>query len=311
LIRGDDREAKELMRAFALSLGFAKVGFAGCGPFDKCRGQVDEWFSGGMAGPLDYLSPEMTFGHAKVFPEAKTALVVFFPYARPDAIPGGAPGSLKLSRYLWGPDYHRVMKKRLAELLGRVQCVLPGVSGRACVDTAPIMERALAVRAGLGWQGKNTLLIAGEQGSWGFLGVLLLDVELEADPPFLGDRCGACTRCVDSCPTKALAPFRLDCSRCLSTWSIEREGPPADVAEAIAETGWVAGCDICQEVCPWNGAPVWGDPALWGGHSPLHTGAAFDLHVTPSRWMKLTARTALRRVRHRHWEATLKIAARE
>jgi epoxyqueuosine reductase len=250
----------------------------------------------------------MTGGLTQVLPGARTAVVAFFPSARPDAVPGAAPGGLKLGRYLWGPDYHRVLKGRLAELLGHVQRLLPGASGRACADTAPIMERALAVRAGLGWQGKNTLLIAGRQGSWGFLGVLLLDVEIEPDQSFEGDRCGSCSRCVDSCPTKALSPFRLDCSRCLSTWNIEREGPPGDVAEAISRTNWVAGCDVCQEVCPWNSAPAWGDPDLWGGPSALHVRPAAELRMTPGQWKRTTAGTALRRVRHRHWNATLDMA---
>jgi epoxyqueuosine reductase len=308
-LAGHGAGAKELVRGHAISLGFSKAGFAACGPFDEERGHLDEWFSGGSAGPLGYLSPEMASGHMRAFPEAVTAMVAFFPYARPGSVPGAAPGSLRLSRYLWGPDYHRVIRKRLLELLGRVQCLFPSASGLACVDTAPIMERCLAVRAGLGWRGKNTLLIASGQGSWGFLGVLLLSVELEPDPPFAGDRCGTCSRCIDVCPTGALSPFRLDCSRCLSTWNIEREGPPGDVAGAISRTGWVAGCDICQEVCPWNRRPAWGDPGLWGGASPLHTGTAAGLRMAPGQWKRATAGTALARVRHRHWNATLDIAA--
>jgi epoxyqueuosine reductase len=298
-----------MIRGHAISLGFPKVGFAACGPSDEERERLGEWLSRGLSGPLGYLSPEMALGPQRVFPGARTAVVVFSPYARPDAVPGGAPGSLRLSRYLWGPDYHWDLKRRLLELMGRVRAALPAAAGRVCVDTAPIMERGLAVRAGLGWQGKNTLLIAGRQGSWGFLGALLLDAELEPDQPFSGDRCGSCSRCIDSCPTGALSPFRLDCSRCISTWSMEREGPPAGVAAAMARAGWVAGCDVCQEVCPWNGAPAWGDPSLWGGPSPLHTAPAAELRMTAGQWRKAAAGTALRRVRHRHWNATLDIAA--
>lgn len=258
---------------------------------------------------MDYLSPEIISGPRHVFPNAKTAIVVFFPYARPDAIPGGAPESLKLSRYLWGADYHKILKERLFSLLEYIEGLFPGVSGRVCVDTTPIMERKLAVQAGIGWQGKNTLLIAGGQGSWGFLGVLLLNIEIEPDLPFEGNMCGNCSRCIDACPTKALEPFRLNCSRCLTTWNIEREGsPPQCVSEAISKTGWAAGCDICQEVCPWNNSPNWGDPELWGNPSMLHTWSAEKLRVTSSQWKKITNGTALRRVRFRHWKQNLELA---
>jgi epoxyqueuosine reductase len=245
---------------------------------------------------------------AKVMAGARTALVGFFPYARPRAIPGAAPGSLRISRYLWGPDYHAVLKQRLASLLAAAQGQRPGLEGRVCVDTTPLLERQLAARAGLGWQGKHTLLIAGKEGSWGFLGVLLLSEELPPDEPFTTERCGACTACLEACPTGALTPFRLDPNRCLTTWTIETEAiPPPEVEAALRETRWAAGCDACQEVCPWNRAPVWGDPSLWGGASPIHTEPASSLAWGSSQWRKHTQRTALRRVRHRHWRQTLRM----
>jgi len=305
----ETKEIKTQIKNFARSSGFSAVGIACCKLFAEETERVSRWFSDGCAGPLDYLSPEIILDPRRVFPDAKTAIVVFLPYARPKAVPGGAEGSLKLSRYLWGPDYHKILKERLFSLLEYIKGQLPGVSGRVCVDTAPLMERKLAVQAGLGWQGKNTLLIAGRQGSWGFLGALLLDIALDPDTPFEGDRCGSCSRCIDACPTKALEPFRLNCSRCLTTWNIEREGvPPECVSGAISKTGWAAGCDICQEVCPWNDSPVWGDPELWGNPSMLHTWPAEKLRVTPSQWKKITKGTALRRVRFRHWMANLGLA---
>ena len=290
----------------AYSQGFSKVGFTHCKPFIEEQERIAKWFSDGFAGPLDYLSPNNITDPHRIFPEAKTAVVAFFPYARPDAVPGSAAESLKLSRYLWGPDYHKILKSRLFSLLKYLQSVFPSVEGRVCVDTAPIMERKLAVRAGLGWQGKNTLLIAGKQGSWGFLGVLLLNMEIESDPPCEKIMCGTCSRCIDFCPTNALEPFRLDCRRCLTTWNIEREGnPPQEVSNAISRTGWVAGCDICQEVCPWNSSPTWGNPELWGNSSMLHTWPATEHRVTSSRWKKITDGTALRRIRFRHWMSNL------
>jgi epoxyqueuosine reductase len=296
---------KQWLQGAALDRGFARVGFASCAPFDAERQRLETWFGQGRGEPLPYLKPEAMVDPAQVLPGAATALVGFFPYARPGAVPGTG-GSLKLSRYLWGPDYHRVLKARLGSLLVEAQERWPGLRGRACVDTAPLLERQLAVRAGLGWQGKHTLLIAGKGGSWGFLGVLLLDLALPLDPPFRLDHCGACTRCLDVCPTGALAPFLLDPRRCLTTYTVETEAePPAAVAEALARTGWAAGCDLCQDVCPWNRAPLWGDPALWGGASPLHTQPGAQARMGVARWQTLTRGTALRRVRHRHWLATL------
>ena len=296
---------KEWLAQAALDLGFARVGFASCAPFQDQRPRLEAWFAAGRAEHLPYLDAEAMLDPGRVLAGARTALVGFFPYARPRAVPG-AGGALKLSRYLWGPDYHRILKPRLKALLALAQERVPGLQGRACVDTAPLLERQLAQRAGLGWQGKHTLLIAGKGGSWGFLGVLLLDLALPPDPPFPADRCGVCTRCLDVCPTGALAPFQLDPGRCLTTYTVETEAePPAEVRRALAETRWAAGCDLCQEVCPWNRAPLWGDPALWGGASPLHTQPAAQARMGVARWQTLTRGTALRRVRHRHWLATL------
>ena len=303
---------KDWLARTALDLGFARVGFASCEPFSGERERLEAWFARGGAALLPYLRGDAMLDPGRVLPGAATALVGFFPYARPGALPGQAEGSLRLSRYLWGPDYHQVLKARLKALLAQAQERRPGLGGRACVDTAPLLERQLAVRAGLGWQGKHTLLIVpgggsgGTGGSWGFLGVLLLDLALPPDRPFPGDRCGTCTRCLEACPTVALEPFRLDPNRCLTTYTVESEAPPPEpVRRALAETGWAAGCDRCQEACPWNRAPLWGDPALWGGPSPLHTQPREQAAMGVARWQSLTRGTALRRVRHRHWLATL------
>ena len=297
---------KTWLQGAARTEGFARAGFAGCQPFAEAQDHLAAWFAEGRGTLLPYLDPALLLDPHSVFPEARTALVGFFPYARPEAIPGRTPGSLKVSRYLWGPDYHTVLKARLARLLDAAKARWPGLEGRVCVDTAPLLERQLAVRAGLGWQGKHTLLIAGKGGSWGFLGVLLLSVDLPLDPPFPADHCGTCTACLDACPSSALEPFLLDPTRCLTTYTIETETePPPVVAEILKDSRWVAGCDVCQEACPWNRTPLWGDPALWGGPSPLHTLPGAALPRGAAQWRKHTRRTALRRVRDRHWRANL------
>lgn len=302
----DDLAFREWLRAEALAAGFARAGFAEAGPFGAERGRLDAWFASGRARRLPYLDRATLEDPRRLWPQARTALVAFFPYARPEAVPGRAPGSLKLSRYLWGTDYHILLKPRLAKLLEKAQALRPGLEGRVCVDTAPVLERQLAARAGLGWQGKHTLLIAGKGGSWGFLGVLLLSEALPPDAPFRADQCGTCTRCLEACPTGALEPFRLDPEKCLTTWTLETDAePPAEVAEALKATRWAAGCDVCQEVCPWNRAPLWGDPALWGHPDRLHEEPAESLRLGAAQWRVRTRRTALRRVRQQHWRRTV------
>lgn len=316
---------KAWLHSEALASGFTRLGFAACGPFEAEAERLGAWFQEGRGALLPYLDAATLLDPRALWPQGRTALVGFFPYARPEAVPGAAPGSLKLSRYLWGPDYHMLLKPRLTRLLEGAQARWPGLEGRVCVDTAPLLERQLAARAGLGWQGKHTLLIAGKDGSWGFLGVLLLSVDLPPDEPFgtvrgadlrrdgesgpprlVLEQCGSCTACLEACPSGALEPFRLDPARCLTTYTIETEAePPPDIVAALADSRWAAGCDACQEACPWNRAPVWGDPALWGGPSPLHTRSAEDLPRGAAQWRKLTRRTGLRRVRDRHWRATL------
>ena len=302
----DPLSFKAWLRSEALTAGFALAGFAPCDPFVDEQDRLQAWFQEGRGTLLPYLDPATLHDPRALWPKARTALVGYFPYARPEAVPGATPGSLKLSRYLWGPDYHMLLKPRLNRLLEAAQVRWPDLEGRVCVDTAPLLERQLATRAGLGWQGKHTLLIAGKGGSWGFLGVLLLSVELQPDEPLLNEHCGTCTACLEACPTGALDAFRLDPARCLTTYTIETEAePPAKVAGALASSRWAAGCDACQEVCPWNRAPIWGNPTLWGGPSPLHTLPAEALPRGAAQWRKLTRRTALRRVRDRHWRTTL------
>ncbi|MCK4578843.1 MAG: tRNA epoxyqueuosine(34) reductase QueG, partial [Candidatus Marinimicrobia bacterium] len=161
-----------------------------------------------------------------------------------------ATSSPNWSNYAWGGDYHRLLKKRLKALLAVLQKAYPGINGIACVDTSPVMEKVWARQAGLGWQGKHTCLITRELGSWVFLGELLLDVALPPDEPFGDDLCGSCSACLEACPTGALtAPYELDSRRCISYLNIEHRG---DFTPGTDLNGWLYGCDICQQVCPWN-----------------------------------------------------------
>lgn len=208
----------------------------------------DEWISRGFAGDMGYLErgAEKRADPRRVFENVKSAVVVGMSY-------GGTEPPGPVARYARGDDYHEVMMERLRALHAWLNTELGReVAGKAYVDTGPILERDLARKAGLGWFGKNTMLLNPEIGSFFFLGSLLLDLELEEDAPFEADRCGTCTRCLDACPTDAfVAPRVLDATKCISYLTIELKGDiPAAMHAAVGEN--LYGCDVCQDVCPWN-----------------------------------------------------------
>lgn len=250
------------IRERALALGFDSVGIAPVGPSAHADA-YRRWVEAGHAGEMAYLArPDAVDKRAnpdRVVPGARTAVVVTRGYFADDAEPDaeGDPSRGIFARYARGDDYHELLKERLIRLQEWIDDQLAPAGGRVYVDTGPVLERELAARAGLGWFGKNTLLIQPRRGSYHFLGVLLLDVEVEPDEPFQSDHCGRCTRCLDGCPTGALlgrdqhgAP-RMDARRCISYLTIELKGPiPRELRPRIGNR--IYGCDICQEVCPHN-----------------------------------------------------------
>ena len=213
------------------------------------------------------------------------------------ATPRPATSSPRWSNYAWGDDYHRLIKKRLKALLTDLAAAFPEVAGIACVDTSPVMEKAWAQRAGLGWQGKHTNLITRDYGSWVFLAELLLDVALEPDQPFEEDLCGSCTACLEVCPTGALdQPYQLDARRCISYLTIEHRGPfTAEQAGWVGD--WLYGCDLCQEVCPWNIKFAQLSPET--AFQPREFISSFDLQrwrqVDAGEWDRLLRGSAARR----------------
>ena len=212
-----------------------------------------EWIERGYAGEMSYLSrnPYVRGDLRRLWPETRAVLVVAMQY-KPERESPHAAGRGKIARYAHGGDYHKFMKKRLIRVLRDLRELDPGIEGRSYVDTGPILERDLAVLAGLGWKGKNSLLLSRRLGSYFFLGCLLLNRALEADAPFYEEHCGTCARCIDDCPTGAIvAPGVVDARRCISYLTIELRGPiPRELREPMG--AHVFGCDICQEVCPWN-----------------------------------------------------------
>jgi epoxyqueuosine reductase len=251
------------IKRWAGDLGFELAGIAAATPadtFDRFRAWLDE----GHAGDMTYLHrhAEAHRHPSSILPEVRSVVMLGMNYKPAEEGPGG---SAQVARYARGLDYHEVLRRRLNELLARIQAEMPGCRGRGVVDTAPLLERDFARRAGLGWFGKNTMLLNKRLGSYFFLAALLLNLELRPDPPHETSHCGSCTACLDACPTQAfVGPGVLDARRCISYLTIELKGPvPKELRPGMGD--WLFGCDVCQEVCPWNRkAPAGTEPAFAG-----------------------------------------------
>lgn len=234
------------LKAQALGLGFDLAGITTLGPVESAP-RLERWLEAGHHGEMEYLArgAELRRDTTRPEPGMRSALVVAMEY-------GGREPTGPVARYARGDDYHRVMWDRLDDVLAWARAERPGLRGRAYVDTGPLLERDLARKAGLGWFGKNTMLVNPKLGSFFFLGALFLDEALVADEPFASDHCGTCTRCLDACPTSAFVePRVLDARKCISYLTIELRGEiPEAMRAAIGEH--LYGCDVCQEVCPWN-----------------------------------------------------------
>jgi len=238
---------ESVIKAHAYGLGFDLVGITRLGVAETAAG-FDTWLERGYEGEMAYMGRTAAKRRDSrlPFPAAKSAIVVGMDY-------GGREPAGPVARYARGDDYHDVLLERLQSLHERIeQTVGADVAGKAYVDTGPVLERDLARRAGLGWFGKNTMLINPKRGSFFFLGELLVDLELEPDAPFETDHCGTCRRCLDACPTGAIVEDRVvDSTRCISYLTIELRGEISnEFHRAMGEM--VYGCDVCQDVCPWN-----------------------------------------------------------
>jgi epoxyqueuosine reductase len=240
------------LKAEARRLGFDLVGVAPA-VVPTGYGCYLEWLEAGREAGMGYLRRHAEAkGHPRhVLEGVRSIVVAGMIYGHPDPTPPG-PSQGKIARYARGDDYHEILWRKLECLLGWLQGEWPGVVGRAACDTAPLLERDFARMAGLGWIGKNTCLIDRKAGSFTVLGSLLVDVELAYDAPNEANHCGTCTRCLDACPTDAFdGPYQLDARRCISYWTIEHKGSiPDREAERLGD--WAFGCDVCQDVCPWN-----------------------------------------------------------
>jgi epoxyqueuosine reductase len=297
----------ERVRALGLALGFERVGFAAAAPGPR-DAFLREWLARGYAGEMAYLARrvEERIDPRRLVPGARTLIAVALRHAGEPP----AAGDCRVARYAGGDDYHDVLRERLRAFESGIEALAGArVALRSYVDTGPVLERAVAARAGLGWIGKHTLLIDPALGSYFFLGVVITDLALppDAEEP---DHCGSCRACLDACPTDAFPePYVLDASRCLSYTTIELRG---SVPEALRESqgDWVFGCDVCQEACPWNARAARRPEPATSASAPLRARfaprpelatatLAWLLGLDEGAWRAATRRTALRRAKHR------------
>ena len=302
------------IRERAAELGFAAAAITGCEPLESAGARLDQWVDAAYMGTMDWMVRTVRERRdpRAFFPEGRSAVVVALNYYREtEAIDRPAEDG-NISIYARGRDYHKVMRGKLKRLLRDIRERQPDrdVRGRICVDSFPLMEKPLAVRAGIGWIGKHTNLIIKGKGSWVFLGELLLDIDLPPDAPFTADHCGTCNRCQVACPTGALdTPYLLDARRCISYLTIEHDGEiTPDLAEGMGN--WVFGCDICQAVCPWNRFSTHTAERDFDNRLPDHL---FDIRrlgeLSQGEFERLFEGTPVRRSGYANFRRNLAIAA--
>jgi len=302
----DRKKLSFQIKSFGEELGFDLLGISKAVFLEDEAQDLENWLNQGLHGKMQYMENhfDKRLDPRKLVEGAKSVISVIHNYY-PEApeYPAGIP---KISRYAWGEDYHKVLKKKLYQLFRKIhEWTGTEIPGRVFVDSATVLDKAWAKRSGLGWVGKHTNLISPQKGSYFFIGEIILDLELEYDGP-IKDYCGTCTRCLDACPTEALKPYQIDANKCISYLSIElREDIPPEFHANME--GWAYGCDICQEVCPWN------------RFSQSHSGNEFSAlgynrweieaweEIDEKAFKKLTKKTAMNRIGWEKMKNNLKV----
>jgi len=246
------KSMSDFIRQKAFELGFHKVGFAKAEQLNEKQNHLEEWIKKGFNGEMSWMGRNISkrINPSEVMPNAKSIVSVAMNYYN-SLKQAESQDAAKIARYALKRDYHELIGDRLHQLLQEIKRIEPMAQGTICVDHGPVMEKAWAVKSGIGWQGKHTITISREFGSWILLGELILNLELDFDLPAI-DLCGDCTLCIDACPTKAIVePYVLDATKCISYLTIEYKGAiTSDLSSKM--DNWIFGCDVCQEVCPWN-----------------------------------------------------------
>lgn len=305
-------DLKQNLKDKARQLGFFLTGVTLPDP-PPHYATFENWLAQGRHGKMDYLAAERSRARRadprEILPECKSILVLATPYAHPSPERRGAGGEVgvRVAAYARGADYHDILSARMKELVQFIEAQVGGpVKNRWYTDTGPILERDLAQRAGIGWIGKNTCLIHPKQGSYFFISEILLDLELEPDPPFVTDHCGTCTRCIEACPTGCILPNRtLDARRCISYLTIELgDDIPLELRDKMRD--WIFGCDICQMVCPWNRFAPEGDPAFKPNAPPQNL--TEELTLTPQAFNRRFKRSPIKRAKRRGYLRNVAVA---
>ena len=267
----------------AKRLGFLECGIAKADFLEEEAPRLEKWLQNGYHGEMHYMENhfDKRLDPRLLVDGAKSVISLSYNYFPSEV---QQEGSYKISKYAYGQDYHHIIKDKLRELLQLVNDEIGEVSGRCFVDSAPVLERAWATKSGLGWNGKHSLLIQKQQGSFFFLAELIIDLELEYDVPFKTDHCGSCTRCIDACPTQAILPNNtVDGSKCISYLTIElKDAIPTGFEGQLQD--WMFGCDVCQDVCPWNRFSKPHEESLFAPQESL-------LDMTKRDWQELTQET--------------------
>ena len=298
------------LKGRATALGFGPVGIAavpGSGRMALRSAALERWLAAGHQADMAWMADPRRRAVEALLPGVRSVLAVGLSYY---VEVERAPDSLAVARYGWGRDYHRVIDGRLRQLGRWLDQQVPGVQWRACVDSAPLMDKAWAEEAGLSWIGKHGNLIHPEKGSWLLLGHLLTTLDLPADRP-AEPLCGSCSRCIPACPTGAITePFVVDSRRCIAFHTIENREPELPAAIAAGLGPWVAGCDACQEACPWNQQPLQSsqDPDLQPRPWMLELRADEALQWSDADWDERLRASALRRIKPWMWRRNLKAA---
>ena len=231
---------------------FSHIGIASAKIYKEDYDILNKWIDNGYHAQMDWIKNRLVerSNILEYYPDAESVIIVTQNYYTGNASSDENTG--KISNYAWGDDYHLVIKKKLYQLLAEIKEYDSAINGLVCVDTSPIMEKAWAQRSGIGWIGKHTNLITKNIGSWFFIGSIIINRKLEYDNFYIEDLCGTCTACIDDCPTGAIvAPYQLDANKCISYLTIEHRGD-LQIEYQDKLDGWIYGCDICQETCPWN-----------------------------------------------------------
>ena len=244
-------EHSGLVKQMAVQYGFDYCGIAKAVPLDEDARRLENWLNKGMNGNMHYMENyfDLRIDPSRLVPGARSVITLLKNYY-PSEIP---EQELKISKYAYGKDYHEVLRPRLQSMISALQDKIGQFNGRGFVDSAPVLERAWAQKTGLGWIGKNGNLINKQSGSFYFIATLITDLDLDYDDPMAKDYCGSCTKCIDACPTEAILPGKvINGSKCISYFTIELKDEiiPSEMKGKFAN--WMFGCDICQDVCPWN-----------------------------------------------------------